>query len=45
MVNFSYLPLQWIPVQDIDNDIDLNLFRKTLKLLIQRSLGGQIKKK
>jgi len=39
---FSYLPLQWIPVQDIDNDIDLNYLENT-QIIDTRSLGGQIK--
>lgn len=36
------MPLQWIPVQDIDNDIDLNYLENT-QIIDTRSLGGQIK--
>lgn len=36
------MPLQWIPVQDIDNDIDLNYLKNT-QIIDTRSLGGQIK--
>lgn len=39
---FSYLPLQWIPVSDIDDNIDLDYLRTTQEI-DYRSLGGQIK--
>lgn len=39
---FSYLPLQWIPVEDIDNSIDLEYLRTTQEI-DSKSLGGQIK--
>lgn len=39
---FSYLPLQWIPVQDIDDNIDINYLENT-QIIDTKSLGGQIK--
>ena len=39
---FSYLPLQWIPVDDIDHKIDLEYLRTTREI-DSKSLGGQIK--
>ena len=39
---FSYLPLQWIPVEDIDNSIDLEYLRTTQEIDF-KSLGGQFK--
>ena len=39
---FSYLPLQWIPFEDIDNKIELD-YLKTTQEIDSKSLGGQIK--
>lgn len=39
---FSYLPLQWIPFEDIDNKIELD-YLKTAQEIDSKSLGGQIK--
>ncbi len=39
---FSYLPLQWIPLDDIDDSIELN-YLKTAQEIDNKSLGGQIK--
>ena len=39
---FSYLPLQWIPFEDIDNTIELD-YLKTTQEIDSKSLGGQIK--
>ncbi len=39
---FSYLPLQWIPVEDIDNSIDLEYLRTTQEIDF-KSLGGKVK--
>lgn len=39
---FSYLPLQWIPVEDIDNSIAID-YLKTARSIDNKSLGGQIK--
>ncbi|MDD3209972.1 hypothetical protein [Bacteroides graminisolvens] len=39
---FSYLPLQWIPLCDIDNKIDLEYLRTTQEI-DSKSLGGQIR--
>lgn len=39
---FSYLPLQWIPVEDIDDTIE-NDYLKTAQSIDNKSLGGQIK--
>lgn len=39
---FSYLPLQWIPLEDIDNTIEMD-YLKTAQAIDNRSLGGQIK--
>lgn len=39
---FSYLPLQWIPFEDIDNTIELD-YLKTAQEIDSKSLGGQIK--
>lgn len=39
---FSYLPLQWIPVKDIDNNIEIEYLR-TIKEIDSKSLGGQVK--
>lgn len=39
---FSYLPLRWIPVEDIDNTIDLEYLRTTQEIDF-KSLGGQVK--
>jgi len=41
---FSYLPLQWIPFEDIDESIDLD-YLKTAQEIDSKSLGGQIKDK
>ena len=41
---FSYLPLQWIPVEDIDNTIELD-YLKTAQEIDAKSLGGQVKVK
>lgn len=39
---FSYLPLQWIPLEDIDTAIEMD-YLKTAQTIDNRSLGGQIK--
>lgn len=39
---FSYLPLQWIPVRDIDNCIDINYLENT-QIIDTKSLGGHKK--
>lgn len=39
---FSYLPLQWIPLEDIDNTIEMD-YLKTAQSIDNRSLGGYIK--
>ena len=39
---FSYLPLQWIPIEDIDTSIEMD-YLKTAQAIDNRSLGGQIK--
>lgn len=39
---FSYLPLQWIPLEDIDTSIEMD-YLKTAQAIDNRSLGGQIK--
>lgn len=39
---FSYLPLQWIPLEDIDNTIELD-YLKTTQEIDSKSLGGQVK--
>lgn len=39
---FSYLPLQWIPVRDIDKTISLD-FLKSTQSIDNKSIGGQIK--
>lgn len=39
---FSYLPLQWIPFEDIDESIELD-YLKTTQEIDSKSLGGQIK--
>ncbi|WP_163409011.1 TRM11 family methyltransferase [Flavobacterium ajazii] len=39
---FSYLPLQWIPFEDIDKTIELD-YLKTTQEIDSKSLGGQIK--
>lgn len=39
---FSYLPLQWIPLEDIDTTIEMD-YLKTAQAIDNRSLGGQIK--
>lgn len=38
---FSYLPLQWIPVADIDSSIDMN-YLDVIQEIDRRSLGGKI---
>tara|TARA_R110002072_G_scaffold72354_5_gene173063 strand:+ start:15603 stop:16916 length:1314 start_codon:yes stop_codon:yes gene_type:complete len=40
---FSYLPLQWIPMEDIDENIELD-YLKTTQEIDSKSLGGQSKK-
>ena len=40
---FSYLLLQWIPYEDIDETIDLD-YLKTTQAIDSKSLGGQITK-
>jgi hypothetical protein len=40
---FSYLPLQWIPMEDIDEKIELD-YLKTTQEIDSKSLGGQSKK-
>lgn len=39
---FSYLPLQWIPFEDIDKSITIDYLR-TAQSIDNKSLGGQIK--
>jgi hypothetical protein len=39
---FSYLPLQWIPMEDIDETISID-YLKTAQSIDNKSLGGQIK--
>lgn len=39
---FSYLPLQWIPFEDIDNSIELD-YLKTTQEIDSKSLGGHVK--
>ncbi len=39
---FSYLPLQWIPVEDIDESIAID-YLKTARSIDNKSLGGQVK--
>lgn len=39
---FSYLPLQWIPIEDIDETISID-YLKTAQSIDNKSLGGQIK--
>jgi len=39
---FSYLPLQWIPVEDIDDSITID-YLKTAQSIDNKSLGGQAK--
>lgn len=39
---FSYLPLQWIPIDDIDKNIEID-YLKTAQEIDTKSLGGQIK--
>ncbi|WP_410879339.1 hypothetical protein [Myroides sp. DW712] len=39
---FSYLPLQWIPVEDIDDSITID-YLKTAQSIDNKSLGGQVK--
>lgn len=39
---FSYLPLQWIPIEDIDSAIEMD-YLKTAQAIDNSSLGGQIK--
>lgn len=39
---FSYLPLQWIPLEDIDTTIEMD-YLKTAQAIDNRSLGGHIK--
>lgn len=39
---FSYLPLQWIPVEDIDDTIAID-YLKTAQSIDNKSLGGQVK--
>lgn len=41
---FSYLPLQWIPLKDIDNSIDMDYLSKIVKI-DSESLGGRIVQK
>ncbi|NVO18682.1 MAG: hypothetical protein HXX13_03230 [Bacteroidetes bacterium] len=38
---FSYLPLQWIPIEDIDDTIIFD-YLKTTQYIDNKSLGGQI---
>lgn len=40
---FSYLPLQWIPMEDIDINIELD-YLKSAQEIDSKSLGGQSKK-
>jgi hypothetical protein len=39
---FSFLPLQWIPIEDIDDTITID-YLKTAQSIDNKSLGGQIK--
>jgi hypothetical protein len=39
---FSYLPLQWIPVEDIDTSISID-YLKTTRAIDNKSLGGETK--
>ncbi|WP_276378920.1 hypothetical protein [Flavobacterium sp. H4147] len=39
---FSYLPLQWIPIEDIDKSITID-YLKTAQSIDNKSLGGEIK--
>lgn len=39
---FSYLPLQWIPIEDIDDSIAID-YLKTAQSIDNKSLGGQVK--
>lgn len=39
---FSYLPLQWIPIEDIDKTITID-YLKTAQSIDNKSLGGEIK--
>ncbi|HNQ67824.1 MAG TPA: hypothetical protein PKN32_05565 [Bacteroidales bacterium] len=39
---FSYLPLQWIPIEDIDKTIEID-YLKTTQSIDNKSLGGTIK--
>lgn len=39
---FSYLPLQWIPFEDIDDTIEID-YLKTAQSIDNKSLGGQVK--
>ncbi|MHC8949744.1 TRM11 family methyltransferase [Sphingobacterium hungaricum] len=39
---FSYLPLQWIPLEDIDTTIEMD-YLKTAQAIDNRSLGGYVK--
>lgn len=39
---FSYLPLQWIPSEDIDNNITIDYLR-TIQEIDSQSLGGKLK--
>lgn len=39
----SYLPLQWIDLEDIDRNVDSNCLNSTLEI-DTRSLGGKVKK-
>lgn len=41
---FSYLPLQWIPIEDIDATININYLSST-QSIDSKSLGGQSNKK
>ena len=41
---FSYLPLQWIPFDDIDKNIEID-YLKTAQEIDAKSLGGQNKEK
>lgn len=38
---FSYLPLQWIPIEDIDDEITID-YLKTAHSIDNKSLGGRI---
>jgi hypothetical protein len=41
---YSYLPLQWVDLEDIENDIDMNYLKSTREI-DARSLGGSIRVK